>query len=308
MRVNDPTQFGRVAVLLGGDSPEREISLLSGEAVLQALLQRGVDAIAFDPAREPLTRLTTNGVRRVWNALHGGDGEGGIVQGALQVMGLPYTGSGVLGSALAMDKVRSKILFEAAGLATPQSRTPTSVAELDAVVEELGLPLVVKPAADGSSVAISRVDHAGQLPDAWHAAHAAGGVVLVEQLIDGPEYTAGILGDQVLPLIRIETPRVFYDYEAKYYDDHTQYHCPCGLSAKREQQLQQQCMRAFDAVGGHGWGRVDLIVDGDDVPQFLEVNTIPGMTSHSLVPKAAAQLGIDFETLVWRILETAECP
>ncbi|NND59550.1 MAG: D-alanine--D-alanine ligase [Gammaproteobacteria bacterium] len=301
--ITDPRQFGRVAVLLGGDSAEREISLMSGEAVLKGLLANEVDAIGFDPAKESLTELRRNGVDRVFNALHGRAGEGGVVQGALEAMGLPYTGSGVLGSALALDKVRSKQLFTAVGLSTPAWLAVSSAAELDQVEAEIGFPCVVKPASEGSSVAVTRVDSISNLAAAWEAACSADPVVLIEQLIDGDEFTAGILGADALPLIHIETNNVFYDYDAKYVSDETQYHCPCGLPQAQETELRDQSLAAFHAVAAHGWGRVDFMLDNNGVAQFLEVNTIPGMTSHSLVPKAAAATGMSFEQLVWRILE-----
>ena len=304
-RIDDAGAFGKVAVLFGGDSSEREVSLMTGEAVLAALLERGVDATGFDLAATPLCDLPAAGVDRVWNALHGRGGEGGAVQGALETLAIPYTGSGVLGSALALDKVRSKMLFAAAGLSTPAWRTATNEQELEAAGDEIGTPCFVKPASEGSSVGVTRVEQADQLLDAWRKAREADTVILIEELIDGPEYTAGIIGRDVLPLIEIETPNVFYDYEAKYFSDDTQYRCPCRLPAAREQELAAQSLLAFDVVAASGWGRVDLMIDGDGRTQFLEVNTIPGMTSHSLVPKAAAQAGIDFATLVWRVLETS---
>lgn len=304
-RIDDATAFGRVAVLFGGDSSEREVSLMSGEAVLAALRERGVDAVGFDPAKTTLCDLPAAGVDRVWNALHGRGGEGGAVQGALQMLGLPYTGSGVLGSALALDKVRSKILFEAAGLPTPRWRAVEDERELGPALAGVGLPCFVKPASEGSSVGMSRVDRPEQLPPAWRLAREADPVVLIEALVDGPEYTAGVLGRDVLPLIEIETPNVFYDYEAKYFSEETQFHCPCGLPAEREAELAALSLEAFDTVAASGWGRVDFMLDADGRAQFLEVNTIPGMTSHSLVPKAAVQAGIDFPALVWRVLETS---
>lgn len=305
MRVSDPGQFGTVAVLYGGTSSEREVSLTSGVAVLEALHRRGVEAFGFDPAEDELATLRARGCERVWIALHGTGGEDGVTQGALESLRLPYTGTGVLGSALAMDKVRSKILFAAAGLQTPRWRTARTQSELVAAIDVVGLPCIVKPAAEGSSVGTARVERAADLDAAWRNARASGATVLIEQLIDGPEYTAGVLGREVLPLIHIETPRVFYDYEAKYASDSTRYHCPCGLVPERERELAAQSLIAFDCVAAEGWGRVDFMLDADGTAQFLEVNTIPGMTSHSLVPKAAAVAGIGFDELVWRVLETS---
>ena len=304
-RVSDPTVFGKVAVLYGGDSVEREISLLTGEAVLAALLDKNVAAEGVDPRNMPVPALADAGFDRVWIALHGRGGEDGVVQGTLESIGLPYTGSGVLGSALAMDKVRSKMLFEAAGLNTPAWSVPQTESALAAVVDDIGLPCIVKPAAEGSSVGVSRVEKSIDLTQAWRAAAKGGNDVIVERLIEGPEYTAGVLDGEVLPLIRIETPRTFYDYKAKYFSNKTEYHCPCGLAADQEQRVAVLSKRAFDIVGAQGWGRVDFMLDEDGAASFLEVNTIPGMTSHSLVPMAAARAGIDFASLVWRVLETS---
>lgn len=302
---NDPQIFGRVAVLYGGESSEREVSLLTGKAVLQALLSRGVDATGVDTRDFPISQLQDAGYDRVWLALHGRGYEDGAVQGALDLCGLPYTGSGVLGSALAMDKRRSKLLFESVGLMTPAWLYTDTADDLDRILDEIGLPCVIKPAREGSSVGVSLVRKVDELQPALQIAAQNGNEVIVERLIEGPEYTAGVLNDQVLPLIHIETPRTFYDYKAKYFSDRTQYHCPCGLPAEREAELAQLCKKAFDIVAATGWGRVDLMLDSDGAAQFLEVNTIPGMTSHSLVPMAAAQAGIDFATLTCRVLETS---
>ncbi|MDH3646377.1 MAG: D-alanine--D-alanine ligase [Gammaproteobacteria bacterium] len=307
-RVRDPAKFGKVAVLFGGESSEREISLLTGTAVLGALQEKGVSAIGIDTREMPVAALADAGFDRVWIALHGHGYEDGGVQGALQAVDLPYTGSGVLGSALAMDKPRSKMLFESVGLNTPAWTIAHTETALNDALDLIGLPCVVKPAADGSSVGVSRVDEESALVSAWRTAADVGSDVLVERLIDGREYTAGILNDVVLPLIRIETPRTFYDYKAKYFTDTTRYHCPCGLSPESESQCASQSKLAFDVIGASGWGRVDFMLDSDDTPYFLEVNSIPGMTSHSLVPMAAAQAGIDFENLVWQILETSFAP
>ena len=304
-RISGPEQFGRVAVLYGGDSAEREISLLTGEAVLAALLRRGIDAVGVDPRAglEPL--LEPPGFDRAWIALHGRGGEDGLMQGALETLGIPYTGSGVLGSALSMDKLRSKQLFAAAGLSTPRWRVMRSSAEATHIVAELGLPLIVKPAGEGSSVGMSKVATAEELPAAFAEAARWSGPVLVEEWITGGEYSVGVLLDTVLPAVRIETPHVFYDYEAKYFSDETRYHCPCGLAPESEAEYAALVRQAFEAVAASGWGRVDFLLPEDGVPRFLEVNTIPGMTSHSLVPMGARQAGIDFDELCWRILETS---
>ena len=304
-QANDANLFGKVAVLYGGESTEREISLMTGKAVLQALLEKGVDAAGVDTRDMELTSLAAAGFDRVWIALHGRGYEDGAVQGVFDMTGLPYTGSGVLGSALAMDKRRSKLLFEAAGLATPAWVLARSKDDLGQVLDQIGLPCVVKPATEGSSVGVSLVHQADELAAAWRSAANDDNEVIVERLIDGPEYTAGVLNDEVLPLIHIETPRTFYDYKAKYTSDRTRYHCPSGLTADRERELAGLSKTAFDIVAASGWGRVDFMLDSEGTAHFLEVNTVPGMTSHSLVPMAAAQAGLDFSTLVWRILETS---
>jgi len=303
--VRNPREFGRVAVLMGGNSAERDISLISGQAVLDALLRRGVDADGLDPLAGAVGMLTAGRFDRVWNALHGRGGEDGVMQGALETIGVPYTGSGVLGSAIAMDKLRSKQLFSAWGLATPRWFVMTSNNDASKVINELGLPLIVKPAGEGSSVGMSRVETAGELADAFELAAPYAGPVLAEEWITGGEYSVGVLQGEVLPAVRIETPRAFYDYEAKYFSDDTRYRCPCGLEAADEAAIARQVMTAFEAVGAAGWGRVDFLLPEDGVPRFLEVNTIPGMTSHSLVPMGARQAGIDFDELVWRVLETS---
>ena len=305
VQVSDPAAFGRVAVLMGGVSAEREISLLTGEAVLAALRRRGVDAHRVDPADGLDALLARPGFDRAWIALHGRGGEDGLMQGALETLGMPYTGSGVLGSALSMDKLRSKQLFVGRGLATPRWRVMRAAAEVAEVISELGLPLIVKPAGEGSSVGMSKVTTESELPAAYAEAARWAGPVLAEEWVTGGEYSVGVLQGEVLPAVRIETPRAFYDYEAKYFSDDTRYHCPSGLSAQAEGAFAALVRAAFDAVGASGWGRVDFLLPADGVPRFLEVNTIPGMTSHSLVPMGARQAGIDFEELAWRVLETS---
>jgi D-alanine-D-alanine ligase len=293
---------GRVAVLLGGSSAEREVSLRSGAMVLEALLDRGVDAIAFDPALRPLGELVAEGVAVAFNVLHGRPGEDGTVQGALELLGVPCTGSGVLASALAMDKWRTKLLWQAAGIPTPPFALLEADTDLPAVAERLGLPLMVKPANEGSSIGMSKVDLIGQFEPALRTALEHDPLVIAERFIQGAEYTAAILDGEPLPLIRLETPRAFYDYEAKYHAHDTRYIVPCGLPPGQEQAIQQAALAAFRLLGCRGWGRVDLMVDSAGEPWFLEVNTAPGMTDHSLVPMAARHAGIDFGELCLRVL------
>lgn len=303
--VTDAREFGRVAVLLGGDSSEREISLITGNAVLEALRRRGVDAHPFDPRDQALTKLLDEGFDRAWIALHGPGGEDGTLQGALEFLGVPYTGSGVLGSAIAMDKLCTKRLAQAIGVATADYVVLTGPQDFELAVERLGLPMIVKPATQGSSVGMTKVEKAEDLPDAWRTAAALDRCVFAEPWITGGEYTVSILQGRALPSIRIETPRTFYDYEAKYFRDDTRYICPSGLSAPAEEHLAQLALAAFAAVGAEGWGRVDFMMDAAGRPLLLEINTIPGMTSHSLVPIAARAAGIDFDELVWSVLETS---
>ncbi len=304
-RIDD--RFGKVAVLLGGPSAEREISLLSGSAVLGALRKRGVDAHAFDPAERPLFELARDGFERVFIALHGRFGEDGTVQGALEVLKIPYTGSGVMASALAMDKWRTKLVWLASGIPTPRYRVVDSGSDWSGVVAELGLPVVVKPAREGSTIGVTRVstvDH-DELRHAYEAASRHDELVLVEEFVEGTELTASILGDRALPLIRIEAPGGNYDYEHKYFSEETRYYCPAGLPDAVEGEVRDVALAAFRIVGGRGWGRVDLIRRADGRVALLEVNTCPGMTGHSLVPMAARQVGIDFPELCLEILRGA---
>lgn len=296
-------QFGKVAVLFGGRSAEREVSLKSGNAVLAALKSSGVDAHAFDPAEREFGEL--KGYDRVFIALHGRYGEDGTIQGALELMGIPYTGSGVLASALAMDKLRTKLVWQAAGVPTPRYAMLTARSDFAAVVADLGLPLMVKPVSEGSSIGMSKVIRAEDLRPAYELAARFDRLVFAEQFVQGVEYTGAILGDTALPLIRLETPHTFYDYDAKYIADDTRYICPCGLAPERERALQGLALHAFGILGCQGWGRADFIVDESGTPYFLEMNTAPGMTDHSLVPMAARQAGLSFEQLVLRILELA---
>jgi len=304
-RARAPGEFGRVAVLFGGDSSEREISLLTGNAVLAALKSRGVDAHAFDPGERPLTELLGERFARVWIALHGPGGEDGTLQGALEYLGVPYTGSGVMGSAIGMDKLRTKRLALAAGVPTADFVTLQGPEDFAPTLERLKLPLIVKPATQGSSVGMSKVERAEELPAAYAAAAQFETLVFAEPWLSGSEYTVALLQGAALPSIRIETPKTFYDYEAKYFRDDTRYFCPSGLSAAVEAHLAALALAAFEACGASGWGRADFMMDGAGRPQLLEINTIPGMTDHSLVPMAARAAGIDFPELCWRVLETS---
>lgn len=301
----DPTAYGRVAVLMGGSSAEREISLESGRAVLAALQSSAVNAVGIDVGRDILAGLSRERFDRVFIALHGRGGEDGSIQGALETLGIPYTGSGVLASALGMDKRRTKLVWAGAGIPSPPHVLVGKAEELIQVEASIGFPVIVKPSHEGSSIGMERADDSAALAHAWEVARAFDEEVLVERWVQGPEYTAAVLGAQALPLIRLETPRGFYDYQAKYHDHQTRYLCPCGLDAAKEAELQNLALKAFEAVGARGWGRVDFICDEQDQPWFLEINTVPGMTSHSLVPMAAAAAGLSFDALVLRILDSA---
>jgi D-alanine-D-alanine ligase len=298
--------WGKIAVLMGGLSAEREISLESGAAVLQALLRKGVNAYGIDVDERVLERLLAGRFHRIFIALHGRGGEDGGIQGTLETLGLPYTGSGVLGSALAMDKLRSKQLWRGMQLPTADFFMLNEGTNLALVVASLGLPLIVKPARGGSSLGIIKVENIKALRAAYREAAAFDTTIFAERWLPGIEYTVGILGGQVLPLIRLETPRAFYDFEAKYLADTTRYLCPCGLSEEQERVLQTLALRSFHALGASGWGRVDFRCDEKDRPYLLEVNTVPGMTAHSLVPMAARAAGIEFDDLVLRIMESSE--
>ncbi len=302
-QVSIADNFGKVAVLLGGTSAEREVSLKSGAAVLQALQQRGIDAHPVDVGADVLQQLQQGGFDRVFVMLHGRGGEDGTMQGALELLGLPYTGSGVLASALGMDKWRSKLLWQAAGLPVPACALLDADSDYTALVQQLGLPLFVKPASEGSSVGISKVNKAEELASAYRYAAQHDQLVLAEQFIGGGEYTVAILGDQALPVVKIEPSGEFYDYDAKYLSDATHYLCPCGLPAEKEAELHGLARKAFDVLGCKGWGRIDILLDDTGNPYLLEANTLPGMTDHSLVPMAAKVAGIAFDDLVCRILE-----
>jgi D-alanine-D-alanine ligase len=299
--------FGKVAVLLGGPSAEREISLLSGNAVLKALRERGVDAHPFDPAERSLSELAREGYTRVFIALHGRFGEDGTVQGALETLHIPYTGSGVMASALAMDKWRTKLVWLASGIPTPRYRIVDASTDWQRVIAELGLPLIVKPAREGSTIGITKVtsvDH-DEMWLAYEVAARHDKLVLIEEFVAGTEITASIVNGRALPLIRIEAPQGNYDYHNKYFSDETKYFCPSGLAQAQEDAIRASALAAFDVVGCTGWGRLDLILRADGTYSFLEVNTSPGMTGHSLVPMAARQAGVSFPDLCVDILRGA---
>lgn len=296
-------EFGKVAVLFGGQSAERAVSLRSGQAVLEALRRRGIAAEPLDLTPALSTQLQDGGFARAFIVLHGRGGEDGCVQGVLETLGMPYTGTGVLGSALGMDKYRSKAVWQSQGIPTPSCQLLRTAQDLDAAAQ-LGFPLMVKPAREGSSIGISKIEQAADLPAAWEEARRFDSLVLAERFVHGGEYTCAILDGQALPCIKLETPRTFYDYEAKYHANTTRYLCPAGLDPALEAHIQTLAIEAFAALDGHGWGRVDLMLDNTGQPWFIEVNTVPGMTDHSLVPMAAAAAGMSFEDLVVRILST----
>ena len=298
-----PKDLGKVAVLMGGWSAEREVSLKSGEAVLAALLEKNVDAYKVDVQRESIfDDLKKGQFDRVFIILHGPGGEDGVIQSVLEILQLPYTGSGVLASAIAMDKLRCKELLQGSGLPTPAYMKLEETTDMTYVGATLGFPIMVKPTLEGSSIGMSKVVGEEGLSKAWQVAAEYGDNVLAEQWVHGKEYTVAILGNAALPVIRLETKRDFYDYAAKYDDDDTQYHCPCGLTEEEESQLQRLALSAFDAVGARGWGRVDIMNDEEGKPSVIEINTVPGMTSHSLVPMAAKEKGFSFAELVFNIL------
>lgn len=297
------SSFGKVAVLFGGTSAEREVSLNSGSRVLAALQGQGIDAHAFDPASQTLDDL--KGYDRAFIALHGRHGEDGTIQGALEVMHIPYTGSGVLASALAMDKFRTKLMWQAAGLPVPEYALLTADSDFAEIEEQLGLPLFVKPAREGSSIGVTKVKARGELKAAYEEAAQHDLLVIAEKGVMGGEYTVGIVGDEVLPIIKIEPATEWYDYEAKYNRDDTKYLCPCGLPEAKEMEIRKGALEAFRILGGRGWGRVDFLMDEAGNHYYLEVNTAPGMTDHSLVPMGARVAGLEYPALVRRVLELA---
>jgi len=297
--------FGKVAVLMGGVSAEREISLMSGSNVLAALIAHGVDAHQFDPAENDVFNLKHAGFDRAFVALHGRQGEDGTIQGALELLGIPYTGSGVMASALAMDKVRTKWVWQALQIPTPKFVMLNPQSDWQGVADILGLPLIVKPVREGSTIGLTKVTQVEQLLPAFELAVSHDHMVMAEAFVSGDEFTGGFLGEKALPLIRIEAPQANYNYQNKYFSDETQYHCPCGLPEEEEQRIQRLVMQSAAALGCQGWGRADLIRRPNGCVELLEMNTSPGMTAHSLVPMAARQVGLDFSALVIRILEMA---
>jgi D-alanine-D-alanine ligase len=305
LQIKNPADFGKVAVLMGGTAAEREISLRSGNAVFQALQQQGVDVVAIDVTASPIDALANLKVDRVFNIIHGRGGEDGVLQAILGVLGLPYTGSGVLASALSMDKLRTKLCWQGLGLATPKWFVLQTEDDVDVCIAKLGFPVIVKPAQEGSSIGMSKANNREELVEALKLAKQFNCDVYAEQWVQGQEYTVGVLDGEALPVIRLETPNEFYDFDAKYRANTTKYHCPCGLSAEREQQLQVLAVQACHGLQVKGWARVDVFIDNQDHSQLIEVNTVPGMTDHSLVPMAAKAAGIEFNQLVWRILETS---
>jgi D-alanine-D-alanine ligase len=301
----NPEKFGRVAVLMGGTAAERPVSLRSGAAVYEALKRKGVDAIAIDVTGNPIDALLEHKVDRVFNIIHGRGGEDGVLQGVLEAMKIPYTGSGVMASALSMDKLRTKLCWQGYGLVTPRWHLLKNEDDIDHCIEKLGFPVIVKPAQEGSSIGMSKAKDRDGLVKALALAASYRCDVYAEAWVTGKEYTVAILNGEALPAIRLETPNEFYDYEAKYAATTTQYHCPCGLSQDQEDQLRKLAETADHVVGVKGWARVDVFIDHSGQYQLIEINTVPGMTDHSLVPMAARQAGIDFDDLVWRILETS---
>lgn len=305
LRINSAKAFGTVAVLMGGQAAERDISLKSGAAVHAALLRSGVEAIAIDVKGSPIEALSGRRFDRVFNIVHGRGGEDGVLQAILEVMSVPYTGSGVMASAISMDKLRTKLCWRGMGLPTPAWLLLRSEQDVAACIDKLGFPVIVKPAKEGSSLGMSKADNEGELIQAFHLAAGFDCDVYAEQWVQGREYTVAVLEGEALPVIRLETPNRFYDFDAKYQANTTQYHCPSGLDADSEQALQELALEACAGLAVTGWARVDVFIDQDGRMQLIEVNTVPGMTDHSLVPMAAKAAGIDFDELVWRILESS---
>jgi D-alanine-D-alanine ligase len=303
--ITNPKEFGRVALLMGGSAAERKVSLKSGAAVFEALKNKGVDVVALDVTGSPIDVLAGQEIDRVFNIIHGRGGEDGILQSVLEVMEIPYTGSGVLASALSMDKLRTKLCWLGYGLPTPKWHLLKGLGDLDDCIERLGFPVIVKPAQEGSSIGMSKANNREELIKALEVAAEFNCDVYAESWVVGKEYTVALLDGEALPAIRLETPNAFYDYEAKYNANTTQYHCPCGLATEQEKQLQKLAIKAGEVIGIKGWARVDVFIDDNNQPQLIEINTVPGMTDHSLVPMAAKQAGIGFDDLVWRILETS---
>jgi D-alanine-D-alanine ligase len=299
------SDFGRVAVLMGGPSAEREISLISGRAVLEALRSKGVHAEPFDPAERELFDLKREGFRRVFIALHGRFGEDGTVQGALEVMKIPYTGSGVMASALAMDKWRTKLVWDASGIPTPRFAMVRATTAWDRLIDKLGLPVIVKPAREGSTIGVTKVGTPADFNAAYALAARYDNLVMAEEFVAGQELTASILGETALPLVRIEAPQGNYDYQNKYFTDDTKYYCPAGVRPEVDDEIRAVALKAFRVLGCRGWGRADVMLRPDGAYSFLEMNTSPGMTGHSLVPIAAREAGLAYPDLCVRILESA---
>ena len=299
------SSFGSVAVLMGGTAAEREVSIDSGTAVFNALKRNGVDAVAIDVVDSPINALAGKKIDRVFNMIHGRGGEDGVLQGVLEVMKIPYTGSGVMASALTMDKLRTKLCWQGYGLVTPKWFVLKGQKNIESCIDYLGFPVIVKPAQEGSSIGMSKANNKNELEKALLLASNYQCDVYAEAWVNGEEYTVGVLDGEALPVIRLETQNAFYDYEAKYQSSNTQYHCPCGLSEQQEDELKEMALEACAAVGVEGWARVDVFIDDAGNAQLIEVNTVPGMTDHSLVPMAAKANGCEFDELVWRILETS---
>lgn len=299
-----PEKFGRVAVLMGGNSAEREISIKSGTAVYDSLKKQGVDVVAIDVKESLIKELTNQKIDRVFNLVHGRGGEDGVLQGVLEQMKLPYTGSGVMASALTMDKLRTKLCWQGAGLKTPKWFVLNTEKDIDTCIEKLGFPVIVKPAQEGSSIGMNRANTKDELIQALAVADNYQCDTLVEAWVQGNEYTVAVLDGKALPVIRLLTANEFYDFDAKYLSNSTQYLCPCGLTLKQENDLKDLAVEACKVVGVQGWGRVDVFIDEQEEAQLIEVNTVPGMTDHSLVPMSAKAAGYEFDELVWRILET----
>ncbi len=305
--ITQADQFGRVAVLMGGSSAEREISMQSGMAVYEALKRQQVDVMALNVEDQLIAQLDDKNIDRVFNVIHGRGGEDGLLQGVLEAMKIPYTGSGIMASALTMDKLRTKLCWQGQGLVTPKWFVLESEKDIEPCSEYLGFPVIVKPALEGSSLGMSKATCKAGLMDALTLAAGFRCQVYAEQWVKGAEYTVAVVAGEALPVIRLETPHDFYDFEAKYQANNTKYHCPCGLSAQQEDEIKELALDACRVLGVTGWGRVDLFIDETGMTQLIEVNTVPGMTDHSLVPMAAKASGMDFDELVWRILETSFC-
>ena len=305
INIKNPKDFGRVLVIYGGDSNEREISLKSGDAVISALISKNIDAFGWDPKVDPINKIMEKKFDRAWIALHGQGGEDGSIQGLLEFIGIPYTGSDILSSAVAMNKLLSKRIFLDNGISVPKYKVITTKNDLNQARNDLGFPLILKPVSEGSSLGMTRVSSSIELGKAFEYAKSFNDTVLAEECILGEEITVSILQNKSLPSIRIKTPRIFYDFKAKYKSEDTNYICPGADNIKLEKEYSELALRAFEALGCSGWGRVDFMHQENDCPKILEVNTVPGMTEKSLVPMSALESGLDFPDLCWKILETS---